>query len=219
MISIYTGDHAELEEQARAAVVAMSEETLADIRQNFLRFFAALHHHHCTTSTQRTIRKQMLHFLADAAVETETDAELAQYLVQACLLHEQQGLPEPLTTAGAGIAEVILGKKTIDKVQMTIGNHAARSGGEFSNRQSSMENRQLEDAIAITLLSVTEFREKAGLPPLLPGCGETLHTIGRVVGMSRERIRQIEAKALIKIRRAVLDKPELRRELRHMLKL
>ena len=82
-----------------------------------------------------------------------------------------------------------------------------------------MENRQLEDAIAITLLSVPEFREKAGLPESLPGCGETLHTIGRVVGMSRERVRQIEAKALIKIRRAVLDKPELRRELRHMLNL
>ncbi len=73
-------------------------------------------------------------------------------------------------------------------------------------------NKEREDAITITLLSVPEFREKAGLPPRMPGCGDTLQTIGTLLGMSRERVRQIEAKALIKIRRAVLDKPELRRE-------
>lgn len=73
------------------------------------------------------------------------------------------------------------------------------------------EELMLEDAITITLLSVPEFREKAGLPPR-DESGETLQNIARVLGMSRERVRQIEAKALIKIRRAVLDKPELRRE-------
>lgn len=73
------------------------------------------------------------------------------------------------------------------------------------------EELMLEDAITITLLSVPSFREKAGLPPREES-GETLQNIARVLGMSRERVRQIEAKALIKIRRAVLDKPELRRE-------
>lgn len=74
------------------------------------------------------------------------------------------------------------------------------------------EELMLEDAITITLLSVPEFREKAGLPPR-DEAGETLQTIARALGMTRERIRQIEAKALIKIRRAVLDKPELRQAL------
>lgn len=73
------------------------------------------------------------------------------------------------------------------------------------------EELMLEDAITITLLSVPEFREKAGLPPR-DESGETLQNIARALGMSRERVRQIESKALIKIRRAVLDKPELRRE-------
>lgn len=73
------------------------------------------------------------------------------------------------------------------------------------------EELMLEDAITITLLSVPEFRKKAGLPPR-DEAGETLQTIARALGMTRERIRQIESKALIKIRRAVLDKPELRRE-------
>lgn len=73
------------------------------------------------------------------------------------------------------------------------------------------EELMLEDAITITLLSVPDFREKAGLPPREES-GETLQNIARALGMSCERVRQIEAKALIKIRRAVLDKPELRRE-------
>lgn len=74
-------------------------------------------------------------------------------------------------------------------------------------------NKEREDAITITLLGVPEFREKAGLPPRRPGCGDTLQTIGTLLGMSRERVRQIEAKALHKIRRAVLDKPGLRQAL------
>lgn len=74
------------------------------------------------------------------------------------------------------------------------------------------EELMLEDAITITLLSVPEFRKKAGLPPR-DEAGETLQNIARALGMSRERIRQIEAKALIKLRHAVLDKPELRQAL------
>lgn len=73
-------------------------------------------------------------------------------------------------------------------------------------------NNEQEQAIILALLGVPEFREKAGLPPRMPGGGDTLHTIGTLLGMSRERVRQIEAKALHKIRRAVLDNPELRRE-------
>lgn len=74
------------------------------------------------------------------------------------------------------------------------------------------EELMLEDAITITLLEVPEFRQKAGLPPRAPGCGDNRQTIGTLLGMSRERVRQIEAKALRKIRRAVLDNPDLRRE-------
>ena len=102
-----------LDEQARTAAAALSSEQLADVRQHFLGFFASLHRHHCTTGTQRNIRKLILHFLVDAAVDTETDAELAQYLMLACLLHEQQNLPEHLTTAGAAIARAILTRSDI----------------------------------------------------------------------------------------------------------
>lgn len=112
-----------LDEQARAAVAALSSAQLAAVRQNFLGYFAALLHRNCT-GTRKEIQRQMLHFLVDAAADTETDAELAQYLLLACLLHEQQALPEHLSTAGAAIAEAILSKC------------AALSAGNFLNRNS-----------------------------------------------------------------------------------
>ena len=112
-----------LDEQARAAVAALSSEQLAAVRQNFLGYFAALLHRN-GTGTRKEIQRQMLHFLVDAAADTETDTELAQYLLLACLLHEQQALPEHLTTAGAAIAEAILSKS------------AALSAGNFLNRNS-----------------------------------------------------------------------------------
>ena len=112
-----------LDEQARAAAAALSNAQLAAVRQNFLGYFAALLHRN-GTGTRKEIQRQMLHFLVDAAADTETDAELAQYLLLACLLHEQQNLPEHLTTAGAAIAEAILSKS------------AALSAGNFLNRTS-----------------------------------------------------------------------------------
>lgn len=112
-----------LDEQARAAAAALSSAQLAAVRQNFLGYFAALLHRN-GTGTRKEIKRQMLHFLVDAAADTETDAELAQYLLLACLLHEQQALPEHLTTAGAAIAEAILSKS------------AALSAGNFLNRNS-----------------------------------------------------------------------------------
>lgn len=98
-----------LDEQARAAAAALSSAQLAAVRQNFLGYFASLLRLNYT-GTRKEIQRQMLHFLVDAAADTETDAELAQYLLLACLLHEQQALPEHLTTAGAAIAEAILSK-------------------------------------------------------------------------------------------------------------
>ena len=112
-----------LDEQARAAAAALSSAQLAAVRQNFLGYFAALLHRN-GTGTRKEIQRQMLHFLVDAAADTETDAELAQYLLLACLLHEQQALPEHLSTAGAAIAEAILSKS------------AALSAGNFLNRNS-----------------------------------------------------------------------------------
>ena len=44
------------------------------------------------------------------------------------------------------------------------------------------EELMLEDAITITLLSVPEFRKKAGLPPR-DEAGETLQTIARALGL------------------------------------
>ena len=112
-----------LDEQARAAAAALSSAQLTAVRQHYLGYFASLLHLNCA-GTQREIQRQMLHFLADAAADTETDTELAQYLLLACLLHEQQNLPEHLTTAGAACAEAILSKS------------AALSAGNFLNRQS-----------------------------------------------------------------------------------
>lgn len=75
--------------------------------------------------------------------------------------------------------------------------------------------RDQEDAILLTLLEVPEFRRKAGLPPRMGG--DTLDTLSRVLGCSRERIRQIEARALRRLRIAAYADPELRTALAHIL--
>ncbi|MBQ8377455.1 MAG: hypothetical protein IJX33_10455 [Akkermansia sp.] len=118
-----------LDEQARAAAAALSSEQLADVRQHFLGYFASLRRINCT-GRRREIQRKLLRFLVDAAVDTETDAELAQYLMLACLLHEQQNLPEHLTTAGAAIAEAIL---TLSDISIRL---PRRSHGEAKTGQS-----------------------------------------------------------------------------------
>ena len=76
--------------------------------------------------------------------------------------------------------------------------------------------RDQEDAILLTLLEVPEFRRKAGLPPR-NGTGDTLELCGKLLGCSRERIRQIEARALRRLRIAAYAAPELRTALAHIL--
>jgi len=77
-------------------------------------------------------------------------------------------------------------------------------------------SRDQEDAILLTLLEVPEFRRKAGLPPR-NGTGDTLELCGKLLGCSRERIRQIEARALRRLRIAAYADPELRTALAHIL--
>ncbi len=71
--------------------------------------------------------------------------------------------------------------------------------------------RDTEQAIMLTLLEVPEFRCKAGLPRRdgYHG-GDSLATLGRVLGVSREAVRVIERQALHKLRAACCSDPELR---------
>lgn len=59
--------------------------------------------------------------------------------------------------------------------------------------------KQLEDAIAIALLGVPEFREKAGLGPF-PRGGVTLQEIADVTGLTRQMVHTLEQRALRKLR-------------------
>lgn len=70
----------------------------------------------------------------------------------------------------------------------------------------------------LTLLEVPEFRRKAGLP-LRDGYhgGDSLGTLGRLLGCSREAIRVIEARALRRLRTACCHNPELQLALRHLM--
>ena len=72
-----------------------------------------------------------------------------------------------------------------------------------------------EHAILLTLLEVPEFRRKAGLPPREDG--DTLVTLGRILGVSCETIRKIERRAMHKLRAACCADPELRHALEHIL--
>ena len=91
------------------------------------------------------------------------------------------------------------------------------------NRQSTSRcgytrcklTKEREQAILLTLLEVPEFRRKAGLPPREGG--DTLDTLGRVLGCSREAIRLIERSAMHKLRAACCADPELRHALEHIL--
>lgn len=75
--------------------------------------------------------------------------------------------------------------------------------------------KEREQAILLTLLEVPEFRRKAGLPPRCGG--DTLETLGRILGVSREAIRIIERRAMHKLRAACCSDPELRHALEHIL--
>ena len=90
------------------------------------------------------------------------------------------------------------------------------------NRQSTSRcdytqrtlDRHTEQAITLTLLEVPSFRRKAGLPPRCSG--DTLETLGRILGVSREAIRIIERRAMHKLRAAAYSDPELRHAITHL---
>lgn len=90
------------------------------------------------------------------------------------------------------------------------------------NRQSTSRcgvprhtlTRDREQAILLTLLEVPSFRRKAGLPPRMGG--DTLDTLGRVLGCSREAVRLIERRAMHKLRAACCSDPELRHAIAHL---
>lgn len=75
-------------------------------------------------------------------------------------------------------------------------------------------DRHTEQAITLSLLEVPAFRRKAGLPPRCGG--DTLDTLGRVLGCSREAIRLIERSAMHKLRAACCSDPELRHAITHL---
>lgn len=75
----------------------------------------------------------------------------------------------------------------------------------YTERRKKIER---EHAIMLTLLEVPEFRRKAGLPPRRGG--DTLDTLGRVLGYTREAVRIIERSAMHKLRAACARDPELR---------
>ena len=76
-------------------------------------------------------------------------------------------------------------------------------------------DRDTEQAITLSLLEVPSFRRKAGLPPRCGG--DTLETLGRILGVSREAIRLIERRAMHKLRAAAYADPELRHAIEHIL--
>lgn len=84
----------------------------------------------------------------------------------------------------------------------------------MSRNLSQPLTKNREHAILLTLLEVPSFRRKAGLPPRCGG--DTLETLGRILGVSREAIRIIERRAMHKLRAAAYADPELRHAITHL---
>lgn len=84
--------------------------------------------------------------------------------------------------------------------------------------QTIQQRKHLEQAIALALLDVPEFRQKAGLPPRQGSHGgETLQLLADVMGLTREGVRLIERSALRKMHAAIAANPQLFRALRHLI--
>ena len=84
----------------------------------------------------------------------------------------------------------------------------------MSRNLSQPLTKNREHAILLSLLEVPSFRRKAGLPPRCGG--DTLETLGRILGVSREAIRLIERRAMHKLRAAAYADPELRHAITHL---
>lgn len=84
----------------------------------------------------------------------------------------------------------------------------------MSRNLSQPLTKNQEHAILLTLLEIPSFRRKAGLPPRVGG--DTLDTLGRVLGCSREAVRLIERRAMHKLRAACCSDPELRHAIAHL---
>lgn len=84
----------------------------------------------------------------------------------------------------------------------------------MSRNLSQPLTKNREHAILLTLLEVPSFRSKAGLPPREDG--DTLVTLGRILGVSCEAISKIERRAMHKLRAACCADPDLRHEIAHL---
>lgn len=92
-----------------------------------------------------------------------------------------------------------------------MANRYSTSRGGYTRRKLTKEREQ---AILLTLLEVPEFRRKAGLPPR--DGGDTLALCGKLLGYSREAVRLIERRAMLKLRAACCSDPELRHAIAHL---
>lgn len=90
-------------------------------------------------------------------------------------------------------------------------NFQQRRFRRFTAAAAARRAAELEDAIALTLLEVPEFRAKAGLPPREGG--DTLETLAAVLGVPHQLITYYENAALAKLRRHPLARA-VARELR-----
>lgn len=69
-------------------------------------------------------------------------------------------------------------------------------------KKSLQREREREQAIAVALLSVPEFRHRAGLPPM-PCGGDPEEVVAAIMGVSRIQLFRITQNALRKMRRAL----------------